>query len=254
MNEDIGPDRRSLAIGFVPGVQPDKWLTRWRERNPLVPISARRVGDPRAELAPTPGGGGVDVVFLREADHAPRSAPAGLLRIPLYTETMAVLAARGHEIGAYESLSPAELEGERWLDPVDAITASPDEVSAAVDLVAAGVGLLVLPQPYARSLSRRDVIERPLEGVPATRMGVAWSSDREGDVMIDEFVGIVRGRTAATSRNAGDAPREKLNARQKAAAKARARGEQSRGDQARGDQERGRRQAPRGKGRSPRGR
>uniref|UniRef100_UPI001891E656 LysR family transcriptional regulator substrate-binding protein n=1 Tax=Dietzia sp. SYD-A1 TaxID=2780141 RepID=UPI001891E656 len=231
MNEDSGPDRRSLAVGYVPGVRPDKWLTRWRERNPDVPITARRVGDPRAELASTPGSGGVDVVFLREADHAPRSAPAGLLRIPLYTETMAVLAARGHEIGVYESLSRADLEGEPWLDPVDAITASPDEVSAAVDLVAAGVGLLVLPQPYARALSRRDVIERPLEGVPATRMGVAWSSDREGDVMIDEFVGIVRGRTADTSRNAGDAPKEKLNARQKAAAKARARGERVRDEQ-----------------------
>ncbi|GAA1054889.1 LysR substrate-binding domain-containing protein [Dietzia natronolimnaea] len=254
MNEDNGPDRRSLAIGYVPGVQPDKWLTRWRERNPLVPISARRMGDPLAELASTPGGGGVDVVFVREAEDAPRSAPAGLLRIPLYTETMAVLAARGHEIGVYESLSRADLEGEPWLDPVDAITASPDEVSAAVDLVAAGVGLLVLPRPYARSLSRRDVIERPLEGVPATRMGVAWSSDREGDVMIDEFVGIVRGRTATTSRNAGDAPKEKLNARQKAAAKARAREEQARGEQARDEQRRGRQHAPRGKGRSPRGR
>nr|WP_187702560.1 LysR family transcriptional regulator substrate-binding protein [Dietzia sp. SLG310A2-38A2] len=243
-----------MAIGYVPGVQPDKWITRWRERNPLVPISARRVGDPRAELASAPGEGGFDVVFLREADHAPRSAPAGLFRIPLYTETMAVLAARHHEIGAYGSLSPADLEGEPWLDPIDATTATPDEVSAAVDLVAAGVGLLVLPQPYARSLSRRDVIERPLEGVPATRMGVAWSSGREGDEVIDEFVGIVRGRTAATSRNAGDAPREKLNARQKSAARARARGERPRDEQGRGEQPRGRQQSPRGKGRSKRGR
>ncbi|MFN3338978.1 MAG: LysR family transcriptional regulator substrate-binding protein [Dietzia sp.] len=247
MNEENGPDRRGLAIGYVPGVQPDKWLIRWRQRNPLVPISARRVGDPRPDLAQAPGEGGFDVVFLREAEDAPRSAPAGLLRVPLYTETMAVLAAKDHEVAAYESLTSADLVGERWLDPVDAITATPDEVSAAVDLVAAGVGLLVLPQPYARSLSRRDVIERPLEGVPATRMGVAWSSRREGDELIDEFVGIVRGRTAATSRNAGEAPREKLNARQKTAAKARARGEQPRGEQPRGRQ-----QAPRGKGGSKR--
>lgn len=254
MNEDHRLDRQGLAIGYVPGVQPDKWLTRWRERSPLVPISARRMGDPLAELASTPGGGGVDVVFVREAEDAPRSAPAGLLRIPLYTETMAVLAARDHEIGAYGALSAADLVGEPWIDPVDAITATPDEVSAAVDLVAAGVGLLVLPQPYARSLSRRDIIERPFDGVPATRMGVAWSSHREGDELIDEFVGIVRGRTAGTSRNAGDAPRDKLNARQKSAAKARARGEQPRGEQPRGGQARGRQQAPRGKGRSTRGR
>ncbi|WP_216695215.1 LysR family transcriptional regulator substrate-binding protein [Dietzia psychralcaliphila] len=249
MNEENGPDRRGLAIGYVPGVQPDKWLTRWRRRNPLVPISARRVGDPRTDLAHAVGADGFDVVFLREAEDAPRSAPVGLLRVPLYTETMAVLAAKDHEVGAYDSLTSADLEGEQWLDPVDAITATPEEVSAAVDLVAAGVGLLVLPQPYARSLSRRDVIDRPLEGAAATRMGVAWSSRREGDELIDEFVGIVRGRTAATSRNAGEAPREKLNARQKSAAKARARGERARVEQARGRQ-----QAPRGKGRSKRGR
>lgn len=214
-----------LRVGYVPGVQPDKWLTRWRERNPDVPITARRVGDPRPDLARSAGDDGFDVIFLREADDAPRSAPPGLLRIPLYTETMAVLAEKDHELGAFDTLSAEDLEAERWLDPVDAVTATPEEVSAAVDLVAAGIGLLALPLPYARSLSRRDVVARLLEGVPATRMGVAWSPAREGDELIDEFVGIVRGRTASTSRGAGEPPREKRKAREKTAAKARARAE-----------------------------
>lgn len=216
-NVGIGP---RLRVGYVPGVQPDKWITRWRERQPQVPISVRRVGDPAANLAANPGDDGFDVIFLREPGDAPRSAPTGLLRIPLYTETMAVLAAKDHAIEAFDSLIMGEVEGERWVDPVDAITASPEAVSAAVDLVAAGVGLLVLPMPYARSLSRRDVVERPLEGVPATRMGIAWSPNRENDELIEEFVGIVRGRTAATSRGSGEPPRVKLNAREKTAAKA----------------------------------
>lgn len=209
-----------LSVGYVPGVQPDKWITRWRERQPTVPISARRVGDPVAGLAANRGDDGFDVIFLREPEDAPRSAPAGLLRIPLYTETMAVLAAKDHAIEAFDLLTMEDVDGERWIDPVDAITASPEAVSAAVDLVAAGVGLLILPMPYARSLSRRDVVERPLEGVPATRMGIAWSPSRESDELIDEFVGIVRGRTAATTRGSGESPRVKLNARQKTAAKA----------------------------------
>lgn len=238
MNEESGPAGRRLEIGYVPGVQPDKWLERWRERRPDVPVTAHRTGDPRADLAAAPGDRGHDVIFFREPADAPRSAPPGLLRIPLYTETMAVLAPKDHAIAAYDSLSLADLEGERWLEPVDAVTASPDEVSAAVDLVAAGAGLLVLPMPYARSLSRRDVIERPLHGVPATRMGVAWSPRREGEEMIEEFVGIVRGRTASTSRGAAPAPRPKLTAREKTAAKARAREERSGG-----------RPAPRGSGR-----
>ncbi|MDV8002623.1 substrate-binding domain-containing protein [Rhodococcus sp. IEGM 1408] len=239
MNDESSPDRRRLAIGYVPGVQPDKWLTRWRERNPEAPVSARRVSDPRSVLAAVTGDAGFDVIFFREAAGAPRSAPDGLLRVPLYTETMAVLAPKDHAITAFESLAAADLEGERWLDPVDAISATLDEVSAAVDLVAAGVGLLVLPMPYARALSRRDVVERPLEGVPATRMGVAWSARREGDELIDEFVGIVRGRTAATTRGAGEPPREKRNARQKTAAKAAARGEKAQGGKAQGGKAQG---------------
>ena len=221
------PARHGLAIGYVPGVQPDKWLTRWRERHPDVPVSARRVGDPRADLALSAGADGFDVVLFREAADAPRSAPEGLLRVPLYTETMAVLAEKGHELGAFDSLSPGDLEGETWLDPVDTLVATPDEVTSAVDLVAANVGLLVLPLPYARSLSRRDVVIRPLDGVPATRMGIAWSPERAADEMIDEFVGIVRGRTAGTSRGAGEPPSEKRTAKQKAAAKAKARAERA---------------------------
>lgn len=190
----------ALRIGYVPGVQPDKWLARWRERYPRVPVTARQVGDPRAGLARGCDDDGYDLVFFREPADAPRSAPAGLLRVPLYTETMAVVAEKDHELGAFDELTPADLEGERWLDPVDAITAAVDEVSAALDLVAAGVGLLVLPQPYVRALSRRDVVSRPLGGVPATRMGVAWAPEREGEQAIDDFVGIVRGRSAASSR------------------------------------------------------
>ncbi|GLB63918.1 putative transcriptional regulator, LysR family protein [Dietzia sp. NCCP-2495] len=219
--------RQGLTIGYVPGVQPDKWLTRWRERHPDIPVAARRVGDPRTDLAHTAGENGFDVVFFRESADDSRTAPEGLLRVPLYTETMAVLAEKDHELGAFDSLTKDDLEGETWLDPVDTLVASPDEVASAVDLVAANVGLLVLPLPYARSLSRRDVVIRPLEGVPATRMGVAWSSKREGDVLIDEFVGIVRGRKAASSRGGSDAPREKRTAREKAAAKAQARAERS---------------------------
>lgn len=226
-DENAGTDP-CLRVGYVPGVQPDKWIARWRERNPRVPISARRAGDPRAQLADSSGDDGFDVIFLREPDDAPRSAPAGLLRVPLYTETMAVLAEKDHELAAFDSLGITDLEGERWLEPVDPITASPDEVSAAVDLVAAGVGLLVLPAPYARALSRRDVVARPVDGVPATRMGIAWSPARETDELIDEFVGIVRGRRAGTSRGAaGEPPREKRTAKEKAAAKAKARAERA---------------------------
>ena len=197
----------------MPGIRPDKWLRRWRERVPEVDVRAECVDRPVDALRRSPlvcpdpqdadDGAGFDVVFVREPDDAPRSAPEGLLRIPLYTETMAVLATRDHAIGAFDEVDSTDLDSERWLDPIDAVDATAAEVRAAVDLVAAGVGLLVLPQPYARHLSRRDVVVRPLTGVPATRIGIAWAAEREGEELIDEFVGIVRGRTANSSRGRG---------------------------------------------------
>ena len=195
-----GDAGHTLRVGFVPGVQPDKWVRRRRERRPDGAMTTRVDAAPLAGLA----AGDYDVVFVRERESDPRRAPEGLLRIPLYTETMAVLAGREHEIGAFARLDLADLDGERWVDPVDPISAGSEEVAAAVDLVAAGVGVLVLPLPYARHLGRRDVLARELTGVPATRIGVAWSPEREGDDEIDHFVGIVRGRTAGSSRG-GDA-------------------------------------------------
>ena len=29
---------RALSVGFVPGVTPGKWVARWRERHPAVPL------------------------------------------------------------------------------------------------------------------------------------------------------------------------------------------------------------------------
>lgn len=242
-----------LRVGYVPGVQPDKWLRRWAERVAAVggppvhaecadaPLTALRrttregpdgdghhgdgsVGDgPDRTAAADPG---YDVVFVREHDDASRSAPPGLLRILLYTETMAVLAARGHELAAFDELDTLALDGERWLDPLDPVTATSVEVSAAVDLVATGVGLLVLPQPRARQLGRKDVVARPLLGAPATRIGIAWAAEREGDPLVDAFVGIVRGRTANSSR--GAAPVERASSAQQAGPRTPVRREQER--------------------------
>src|SRR5699024_7865995 len=71
-----------LRVGYVPGVQPDKWLARWRDRRPESPVIARRVDDPRADLAEEAGARGFDVIFFREPADAPRAAPPGLLRVP----------------------------------------------------------------------------------------------------------------------------------------------------------------------------
>ena len=69
----------------------------------------------------------------------------------------------------------------------------------AIELVAANVGVAVLPQSVARAHSRKDVVARPLSGAPDTGIALVWPT-RDAHPLCDEFIGIVRGRTANSSR------------------------------------------------------
>ena len=71
--------------------------------------------------------------------------------------------------------------------------------NAYVELVAAGVGLALMPMSVARAHSRRDVVARPVADAPDTGIGLAWLRASE-DPRLDTFIGIVRGRTANSSR------------------------------------------------------
>ena len=71
----------------------------------------------------------------------------------------------------------------------------------------------------ARLHHRKDVVYRILTGVPETSIGVAWKrpqGDDPDDLVIEEFVGIVRGRGENSSRQPSVQERQ-----QEAAVKAR---------------------------------
>ena len=69
----------------------------------------------------------------------------------------------------------------------------------ALYLAAAGVGRLVVPQSLARLHHRRDLTYRPLTDAPGSGVGLAWP-DAENTELMEEFIGIVRGRTVNSSR------------------------------------------------------
>lgn len=211
----------SLRIGYPPGLSPDKWLRRMAARFPTVHLDTTLVDVGRAQLAQAQDllASEFDVVFVREPAEAPRSAPEGLARIPLYLEDLAVLVPRDHEASLFPSLSLSDLEGERWVGPVDALASSSAEVEMHVELVAANVGLGLLPLPLARAHSRRDVVVIPLDQPPRTRMGIAWLPDRGEEDEIAGFVGIVQGRTERTSRGPEPATHTGAQAKSKAGKK-----------------------------------
>ncbi len=197
-------DTAVFRLGYVPGVTPGKWARIWAERRPNVPLElVTATPDEAVQLIRT---GAVDAALVRlPIDRT------GLHTIPLYTETTVAVVPKEHVITATEEATLADLADEIVLHPQDdtlpwpgdrpgrTAAHSPATTAEAVELVAAGVGLLVVPQSLARLHHRRDLTYRPLTDAPGSGVGLAWP-DAENTELMEEFIGIVRGRTVNSSR------------------------------------------------------
>ena len=169
----------TLVLVFVPGVTPAKWVGVWKERMPRVPIEVRPCSE--REALESLLAGDATVALLREP-----FAREHLSAIPLYEERAVVVAPKDHPIATFDELSRADLVDENVLD------GNPKD---AVELVAANVGVAIMPQSVARLL--RDE--------PTTSIALAWMQDATTE-LVEEFIGIVRGRTANSSRGAPTTP------------------------------------------------
>ncbi len=118
----------------------------------------------------------------------------GLSVIPLYEEQPAVVAPKGHEVSVFEEVELDDISGETFLDVAE--MGGPE---MAMQVAASGAGLVILPQPVARHFNVKDTVVRKLNGAPTTQIALAWPTDSTDEV-IEEFIGIVRGRTAHSSR------------------------------------------------------
>jgi DNA-binding transcriptional LysR family regulator len=187
----------TLRIAYTRGVTPGKWARIWETRFRTVPLEltmTTAVTDAAAELA-TVRDGVAQLAFIRLASG--EAQPEGFHLIALYEERPFVVAPKDHAIEAADAVSLAELEPE-LRHPFD------DDIDATIEVVAANVGVVVVPQSIARLYARKDVVARPVDDAPAWRVGLAWPVDAPADVQarIDEFIGVVRGRTANSSRGA----------------------------------------------------
>lgn len=178
----------TFRVAFVPGVTPTKWVRIWRERmtEPIETASVTVDGQRSAVLD-----GEADVCFVR----LPLDRD-GLHVIPLWEEAAVVVAPREHMIEAADEVVLADLADE------DMRSVESGAEESAIELVAHGGGLVIVPQPVARLYGRRDVVVRPVTDAEPTRIAIAWPVDLtdEQRERIDAFIGIVRGRTAASSR------------------------------------------------------
>ena len=169
-----------FRLGYVPGVTPAKWVRIWADRLPRVPLELIQV---TAADAP-------DLVRRGEADAVLLRLPidrTGLHAIPLYVEQTVVVVPKDHVITAAEEITVDDLADELMLHAQDdvldwerppgrLIEERPARTGDAIELVAMGTGLLVVPQSLARLHHRKDLTYRPLTGVP----GVAGRAELGG--------------------------------------------------------------------------
>jgi DNA-binding transcriptional LysR family regulator len=223
-----GPDTPlSFTLAYVPGVTPAKWVRTWQERLPEVPLNLVQV--PAAEAAGLVRDRGADAVLLRSPIDR-----EGLHAIPLYTETTVVIVPKDHLVAAAEDVAAGDLADDVVLHPLDdtleweqlpgrPAIERPATTGDAIELVAAGVGVLVVPQSLARLHHRRDLTYRTLTDAPESQVALSWLEDETTDLM-EQFIGIVRGRTVNSTRGRpAPAPAKRKTERKPAVAKGRQR-------------------------------
>ncbi len=189
----------ALRLGFVTGATPDKWARTWRERRreplALMPIE-------QSDQTNGLHDGSLDLALVRlPVDRE------GLHLIPLYDEQAVVVVGKDHLVTAADEVTTHDLSDEQlvlphesgWTPDAEQLDFPPMSLREAFEVVASGTGVLVVPMSVARLLHRRDVTFRPVTDLPTTRVGLAWLIEND-DPRIQDFIGIVRGRTARSSR------------------------------------------------------
>jgi DNA-binding transcriptional LysR family regulator len=212
----------ALVLGAVTGATPGKWIRIWEQRFPRRALSLRVVEQADQEAALRSGA--VTMCLVRGFDVSP-----DFHLIPLYEEQPVVVLPKAHPLAEQDRVALDDLAGETLLQNSDEILGWEGPLEPAltgdalqeldlkrrIALVADEAGVLIVPMSIARLHHRRDVVARPVDGLPPTRVGLAWLRATEG-AAVDDFIGVVRGRTSNSTRGQAEPERP---AAKKAAAK-----------------------------------
>ncbi len=188
-----------FRVGFVTGATPDKWARAWRDRR-RQPLTMVPILESEQEVDVRDGT--LDMALVRLPVNRD-----GLHCITLYAEVPVVVAGVEHFIAAADEVSLADLTDEQlvrphasgWRPEAPQLEWPYMSEKDAIETVAAGTGIVIVPMSVARLHHRKDVIQRPLRDVASTEIALVWRTDRD-DEATQAFVGVVRGRSANSSR------------------------------------------------------
>lgn len=190
----------TFTIAFVSGATPDKWARTWRDRE-----------KERLELVPVTEAEQLDGVRSGTASMALVRLPIdrdGLHCIPLYDEQQVIVVGKDHYLSLADEVTLEELAEEQlvlphasgWTPAAKQLDWPAMSEKDAIEVAASGGGVVIVPASVARLHHRKDVVARPVTDLEPTKVGLAWRIDDE-DPRVQTFIGIVRGRTARSSRS-----------------------------------------------------
>lgn len=189
----------AFRVGFVTGATPDKWARTWRDRS-RIPLELVPVEQEAQEVGVRDGT--LDMCLVRlPVDRD------GLHLIPLYDEVAVVVGGSEHLVAAADEVTLDDLGEEQlvrphasgWVPSAAQLDWPPMTEGEAIEVVASGTGIVIVPMSIARLYHRKDVVHRPVVDLPSTQVGLAWLVDND-DPRVQTFIGIVRGRSERSSR------------------------------------------------------
>lgn len=205
----------TLTVGYTEGVTPTKWTRIWADRFPDIAL----------ELVPSTVDTQLDILLAGTVDAGFVRLPVardGLSVVALYEEVPVVVVPKDHPVAAFDRIAVSDLADEHLLqDPEDIpewaavateiadgtrVPIPPVSSNAElIEYVAVGLGIAVVPQSIARLHARKDLVYRPVDGVAGSKIALAWPTDKNTE-NVEEFFGIVRGRSVRSSRGATPEP------------------------------------------------
>ena len=196
----MGAGLGAFRVGFVTGATPDKWARIWRSRYSRDPLELVPLVEEEQEARVRAGT--LDMAIVRlpiDRD--------GLHCIPLYDELPVAVLGVEHVLTLAEEVTTADLADEQlvlphasgWTPRAEQLAWPPMTAKDALEVVASGTGVVIVPMSIARLHHRKDTTYRVVTDLPSTTVGLAWLIEND-DPWVQRFIGIVRGRTERSSR------------------------------------------------------
>lgn len=229
----LTPTPQTLAFGFCTGTAPTKWLRRWEAAGYPAQLAASAldlaffevgVDQPAPYSAATAAtaevlaAGGVCLLRTGAGEKPAHFGTAELNSVLLYQEEFGVLAAKDTDVVALGAIQDAaEFELVRlfahpwhlpefptatpWQDP----SWMPTSVTAIAQLAATGAAAALLPLPLARQIAdkkqHRVLPVAPGLVTPRAAIWACWLR-RKDSPLVQDFIGVLRGRKRGSSRDA----------------------------------------------------